>query len=192
MKKLSIIILSVLLFVACNKESGSLTLHEEEAVSKSGQKSQVTRVFKGEFQASIDPDPSNSPIVCAGDIPGFAIPVRFLLNGNATHVGELIEQQSGFQHASCNLSVSTMQLTTTIGGQLVASNGDRIFYTGHDVIDVSGLLTGQGTTGTIQGVWTITGGTGRFEEASGSFTINGHVDFVTTTLSFKAEGTITY
>jgi uncharacterized protein YcfL len=43
MKKLSIIILSVLLFIGCNKESGSLTLHEEEAVSKSGQKSQVTR-----------------------------------------------------------------------------------------------------------------------------------------------------
>ena len=84
------------------------------------------------------------------------------------------------------------QLTASIRGQLVASNGDRVFYTGADIIDVTNLLTQQGTTGRITGTWTITGGTGRFEGASGSFTIDGVVDFITTTLDFKAEGTITY
>lgn len=192
MKKLSIVIVSVVLFVACNKQSDSLKLHEEEAVSQSGQKKQVTRVFKGEFQSSIDPDPSNGPITCSGDIPGFAIPVQFLMSGNATHLGELVGQESGFHHSSCNLSVPAMQLSTSISGQLVASNGDRIFYNGTDLIDISNLLTQQGTTGSLGGTWSITGGTGRFEGASGSFTINGTVDFVTTTLVFKAEGNITY
>jgi hypothetical protein len=191
MKKLTVIILSLVLLIACSKQQDSLA-SKEEIAGQAAQQEKVTRVFKGEFRSSIDPDPSNTPLTCSGDIPGFAIPTHFLLNGSTTHLGELIAQQSGFQHTSCNLSISAMQLTTNISGQLTASNGDRIFYTGIDVINVSNLLTGQGTTGGIEGTWTITGGTGRFEEASGSFTINGTVDFVTTTLSFHAEGTVNY
>ena len=192
MKKFIVIILSGALLMACSKESNNLTIANEEIASQPGGNSQITKLFKGAFQSSVNPDLSIPPTPCSGDIPGFAIPERYLLNGHATHLGELQGQQSGFQHVSCNLTVSSFQLTAIISGQLSASNGDLIYYTGNDVIDVSNLLTQQGTTGAIEGVWTITGGTGRFAGASGSFTINGAVNFATMTLGFTAEGTITY
>jgi hypothetical protein len=79
-----------------------------------------------------------------------------------------------------------------VEGQLAAANGDLLFYTGEDVLDVFNLITGSGPTGTITGVWTVTGGTGRFEGATGSFAIAGPVDFNTMTFHFTGEGTITY
>jgi hypothetical protein len=191
MKKLTIIILSAVLFNACSKDSDQSATSREEILSQSAQASPVTREFRGQFQSSIDPDPSIPPTPCSGDLPGFANPGHFL-HGNATHLGEVIWQQSRLQDVSCNLSFATMQLTTTISGQFAASNGDLVYYTGNDVFDVTNLLTQAGTTGTLQGVWTITGGTGRFAGATGSFTINGEVDFITRTFSFQATGTITY
>jgi hypothetical protein len=71
-------------------------------------------------------------------------------------------------------------------------NGDLVYYTGSDEINVFNLLTGAGTTGTITGVWTITGGAGRFEGATGSFAIDGFVDFTDLTLYFSGDGTINY
>ena len=85
-----------------------------------------------------------------------------------------------------------MLLTTNVSVELAAANGDIIYCSGNDVIDVSKLLTQTGTTGTISGTWTITGGTGRFNGASGSFTINGLVDFVTNTFNCECIGTVNY
>lgn len=193
MKKLSFIVLSLMLIIACSKESElTPTVREEIAAGAGGNSEPVTRVFKANFVTSIDQDPSNLPLGCSGDVPNFGIPGRLLLHGNATHLGEVMWQQSTLQHVSCNLSIADMELTTSVSGQITASNGDRIFYTGTDVIDVLNLITQQGTQGTIEGTWTITGGTGRFEGASGSFTINGPVDFLTLSVTIVAEGTITY
>ena len=190
MKKLTVIILSALFFTACSKESDILLAdNAKTGITSSGNLRQNERPFKGSFFTSIDPDPSNTPLVCSG---GFPIPGRLLVHGNATHLGELIWQESTLQHSSCALNTTTLVLTTVVTGQLTASNGDRIFYSGNDVIDVSNLLTGNGPTGTIAGEWTITGGTGRFQGASGSITISGSVDFTTIVVSFEAIGTITY
>jgi hypothetical protein len=49
---------------------------------------------------------------------------------------------------------------------MAADNGDLLYYTGNDEIDVLNLIAQTGTTGTITGVWTITGGTGRFDGAT--------------------------
>jgi hypothetical protein len=190
MRKFSTIIILVLLLFACSKE-----INRDAPVSggtiQSVQNTQATRVFHANIFSTINADPSIPPMQCTGDLPGLFLPDHFL-HGNATHLGELIWQQSTLHHQSCNLSFATMQLTASVSGQMAAANGDLVYYSGNDVIDVTNLLTGQGTTGSIQGTWTITGGTGRFEGASGSFTITGQVDFTTGTFSSTANGTITY
>ena len=191
MKKLTIILLLVL-FVACKKESAVAEINPQgQSNIQAIGKSPVTRPFRASLYSSIDPDPSIPPTACTGDLPGLANPGHFL-HGHATHLGELNWQQSRLQDISCNLSAAAMQLTTTISGQFAAANGDLVYYTGNDVFDVTNLLLQSGTTGTLQGVWTITGGTGRFEGATGSFTVTGMASFITFTFSFEALGTITY
>jgi len=190
MKKLTAIILSAILFAGCSKDTDRETFIQGEPI-QSVQTPQITRVFNGSFSSTINTDPGITPMQCTGDLPGLFLPDHFL-HGNAIHMGQLIWEQSTLRHLSCNLSFSTRQLTASVSGQISAANGDVIYYNGNDVIDVTNLLTSQGITGSIQGVWNITGGTGRFEEASGSFSINGLVDFTTGTFSVVANGTITY
>jgi hypothetical protein len=188
MKKLAIIMLSAVLLNACSKNYDQVSTGREEAVNPNALTSKFPREFRGQFQGQ--PDPTSQPTACSGDL-GLIIPGYFL-QGNAIHLGEIIRQQSTFQHVSCNLSVAAGQLTASITGQLAASNGDLIYYTGNDVIDVSNFLAGNGQPGTIQGTWTITGGTGRFTGATGSFTVNGPINFANLTFSVEAIGTITY
>ena len=192
MKKLTIIPLAAILLLACSKEvkeqQDSL---QATLASQPANKSQTTRAFMASLYSSVDTNPSIPPTACSGDIPGLANPGYFL-HGNATHLGELSWQQSRGQDIACNLSFASMLLTTTVSGQLAAANGDLVYYTGADEIDASTFLSGAGTAGTIQGVWTITGGTGRFVGATGSFTIYGPADFATGTFRFEAVGTITY
>ncbi len=182
------------LFTACRQESEVLPSaiglsNENPSEGRSG--NEKSRPFKATLQSSLNTDPSIPLTLCSGDLPEFAIPDHFLA-GNATHLGLLNADLSTLHHDDCNLSFATMTLTTSVAGQLAASNGDLVYYTGEDVIDVFNLLTGGGPTGTINGTWTITGGTGRFDGASGSFTISGPVDFATGTFSAEALGTITY
>ena len=148
------------------------------------------RPFKATLNAAVDINSLNPPTTCSGVIP-FAAP-DFLLSGNATHMGQINAQLSRLHHVSCDVSIVTMLLTTNVSVELAAANGDIIYCSGNDVIDVSKLLTQTGTTGTISGTWTITGGTGRFNGASGSFTINGLVDFVTNTFNCECIGTVNY
>ena len=193
MKKLTII-LSLALFAACKKDSGITQTESIPQGSSNNQlfgKTPLTRPFSATLYSSIDPDPSIPPTACTGDLPGLANPGHFM-HGQVSHLGELNWEQSRLQDISCNLSFATMQLTTSISGQFMAANGDKIFYTGDDVFDVTNLIFQSGTTGTMQGTWTITGGTGRFAGATGSFTINGLVDFVANTFSCKCVGTISY
>jgi hypothetical protein len=185
------IIISVTLLSACRKESTWQPSTPDE-LDPTVQKSQITRVMSGNIHSSLNLDPSLPPMECTGDLPGLFLPDHFL-HGNTIHLGEWNWQQSSLHHASCNLSFATMQLTTSVSGQIAAANGDLIYYSGNDVIDVTNLLsTPPGPTGSITGTWTITGGTGRFEEAAGSITINGEVNFATGTFTATVNGTITY
>ena len=186
MKNLCFFALSVMLLASCHQADDLAIPAGTQSIS---QRSQQTRPFNATLQSSVNP--GNPLTACSGDIPGFAIPDHYLA-GQATHLGLLDAGLSTLHHDDCDLSLATFTLMTGVSGQLSAANGDLVYYTGDDVIDVSGLLAGTGTTGAIEGTWTITGGTGRFEDASGSFTINGLVDFVTGTFSAVAEGTITY
>jgi len=183
-------ILALGLFASCSKESDDSATPATSTQSPAAN-ARITKIFKASFYSSVDVNPAIPPTQCSGDLPTLANPGYFL-HGSATHTGEIIATQSRGQDLTCNLSFSTMLLTTSVSGQLAASNGDLIYYTGNDVIDASHYLTGTGTDGTITGTWTITGGTGKFTGATGSFNLHGPADFATGTFSFEAEGTINY
>lgn len=183
MKNLSLIALCFMVLASCQQA--------DELVAPGGlsfieQRSQQARPFHADLSGALDPN--SLPTACTGDLP-LAL-LDYTLSGNATHLGNL--SSSYLHHDDCNLSFATMLLTTNVSGELAAANGDLVYYTGADVINVFNLLTGSGSTGPITGTWTITGGTGRFEGATGSVTLNGLVDFTTLNFTAEANGTITY
>lgn len=186
MKNLSFILLCVLFFAACDSSDDLASPYRNSSI---GQRSEQPRPFEATLSGALDPN--SAPTACTGDLPGLAL-LDYSISGNATHLGNLNAELTTLHHDNCNLSFETALLTTSVSGQLVSANGDLIYYTGDDVINVFNLLTGSGTTGTINGTWTISGGTGKFENASGSFTISGEVDFTTFSFSVEADGTITY
>jgi hypothetical protein len=90
---------------------------------------------------------------------------------------------------------NTLALSGT--GTFVAANRDRVFSTVAGTGTFTGI--GPGQTATITLVFTVTGGTGRFAEASGTLTAivdQEDVSFVGTTVgtreTFSATGTISY
>lgn len=101
--------------------------------------------------------------------------------GQVTHLGAVAAQ-----------SISeTVNLDTGEGiaaYRFTAANGDDVLVTFMFVAIPSGP-----TTYDIQGVWQVTGGTGRFEGATGSGAYTGLVEFsgpVNAVGHFEAEGTI--
>jgi hypothetical protein len=69
---------------------------------------------------------------------------------------------------------------------LVAANGDSLFAEGTGV----GTSTDMPNISQVVEVYTITGGTGRFEGATGSFTVNRLVNLVTGATSGTIRGNI--
>jgi hypothetical protein len=195
MKKIKIIALSIILLSACQKDANDVnpgtTGEAGIAANTNSGRTPTSRPFSANLYATANVNSPNPPTACSGDLPGFSAP-DFLLSGTSTHLGQLNAQLSSLHHVSCDLSFATMLLTTNVTVDLVAANGDIIHCTGNDVVNVASLLTQTGTTGAITGTWTITGGTGRFAGASGSFTINGLVDFVTNSFICTCEGAISY
>ena len=185
MKNLSFIVLSFMILAACNSSS-------DELASPSVSSSQVTERGKKPrpFQANLTGvlNLESAPTACTG---GPIALLDYFISGNATHLGNL-NAASFLHHDNCNLDLGAMLLSADVSGDLVGANGDKITYTGEDVINVYNFLVEPGPTGSITGTWTITGGTGRFEGATGSFTISGLVDFATLGFNVAANGTITY
>jgi hypothetical protein len=190
MKKINYL-LFLFLLAACSKEDQiSPETTSQPTANATASKVKIQRPFEITLYSTADVNSTNAPTACSGDIPGFAIADQ-LLHGTASQIGT-IASLSTLHHVGCNLSFATALLTTSVTGQITAANGDVIYYSGNDDINVYNLLTGAGSTGTIAGVWTITGGTGRFTGATGSFTINGPVDFSTSTFSGTGTGVISY
>jgi hypothetical protein len=187
MKKFKLFITAIMLLTACSKESTDSMAPASSSTPTT--KTPGPRSFYATINAVVDVNSPNPPTACSGDAP-FVAP-DFLLNGEADHMGNI---RATLHHDACNLSLAgiPMLLTTDVSGQMVAANGDLITYTGDDIVDVTNFVTGAGSTGPITGTWTITGGTGRFEGATGSFTINGTVDFQANTFSAECVGTIIY
>jgi hypothetical protein len=99
-------------------------------------------------------------------------------SGNAT--------QLGLFTMSFQAEVSLPSLAASTSAQYVAANGDMIIGEG------SGQGTPTGTPGIVSIVetYTITGGTGRFAGAAGSFTVKRLIDRATLVSSGTISGTI--
>ena len=100
-------------------------------------------------------------------------------SGNAAHLGRF----------AVTYSVTVDLLTSAGTGastQLVAANGDVLYAQGYG----QGTPTGTPNEFIVVEVYTITGGTGRFAGATGSFAETRHVNIVTGVTSGQLEGTI--
>jgi hypothetical protein len=199
MKKISVFVFAIMLLTACKKDNQEAK--SPNAMTPAGltskpnaESAKSTRPMKIDFYTTVNA--ASPPLSCA--LPGVPFGIAnsgYFLHGTATHFGLIDPETSMGGDSYCNLSASTFILSTVTAGQIVALDGDKITYTGNDQIDLNNVIFNGGTTAAITGLWTITGGTGRFEGASGSFTISGIVNVASPggpTLSFTGEGTITY
>ena len=107
-------------------------------------------------------------------------PTRFLDRegtGTATYLGRYTE------HITMVIDIPTM--SSTGAATFTAANGDTLTAT------VAGQATRTSpTTLSIVEIYTITGGTGRFADATGSFTLQSSVDQPTGASSGAFSGTI--
>ena len=107
-------------------------------------------------------------------------PTRFLDRegtGNATHLGRYTE------HVVMQINIPT--LSSMGAATFTAANGDTLSAS----VDGQATRTGPTTLSIVED-YTITGGTGRFADATGSFTLKSTLDQVTGVSSGKFSGVI--
>ena len=127
--------------------------------------------FRASWDAQIEITPLNPPLVA----------VSGLGEGRATHLGRMTAQSIA----------EVVNLATGEGAasyRFTAANGDEVH-----VNFVFTAIPISATTFAIQGVWQETGGTGRFDGASGSGSYEGKVEFtgpVNAVGHFEMQGTI--
>ena len=128
--------------------------------------------FKGSMQGQEIDTPEGGP-------PPTTLSVDGNTTGIATHVGQF--------SFSYQLTVTLANGTATGSAHLIAANGDSVFTT----VAGSSELTSTPGVFSITEISTITGGTGRFSGAQGSFTVERLVNLATGFTSGSFHGTIT-
>jgi hypothetical protein len=126
--------------------------------------------FKGSLQGHETDTPEGGP-------PPTTLSVDGNTTGIASHVGQF--------SFSYQLTVTLANGTATGSAQLIAANGDSIYTT------VAGSSEVTAGIASITEINTITGGTGRFAGAQGSFTVERLVNLATGFTSGSFHGTIT-
>ena len=158
---------------ACQKDDTSSANNSGQG--KNTLKNSVTRPFSAHTSGTI-------AIVYSEDnecYPYFP-QVQFIGSGTGTHIGN---------HTSEWYVCTNEQqgLEGPFHGTFTAANGDKIYFNQPDpsvfTIDENGNVTGE---------FDITGGTGRFEDATGHINTTGVDDFVNLTFDIYSEGFITY
>jgi hypothetical protein len=115
--------------------------------------------------------------------------VTITATGQLEHLGRTMlaasSTNTGPTSASCKGGFTASEQDT-----FTAANGDKVSSSTHDVI-----CPASQTTFHLTGSWTITGGTGRFDHASGTGSVDGTAAITSMTggtFSFTVTGTITY
>ena len=127
--------------------------------------------FRATWESQISITPLGGPLFAVSGLGA----------GQALHLGDMTAQSI----------TEVVNLATGEGAasyRFTAANGDDVFIT----FVFLGIPTSP-TAFSIAGVWQVTGGTGRFEGASGSGTYTGQVEFVgpaDAVGTFALEGTI--
>jgi len=128
--------------------------------------------FKGSIQGQEVDTPQGGPP-----------PTSLMVVGSATGVATQFGQFSFTYEVTVNLANGT----ATGSARLIAANGDSVYTT----IAGSSELTATPGVASITEINTITGGTGRFAGAQGSFTVERLVNLGTGFTSGSFHGTIT-
>ena len=110
-------------------------------------------------------------------------PTTLSVDGSATGIGTQVGEFSFNYRATVNLA----DRTATGFAELIAANGDTILTT----FTGSSELTATPGVTSITEINTITGGTGRYAGAQGSFTVERLVNLATGFTSGSFHGTIT-
>ena len=127
--------------------------------------------FKGSIQGHEIDTPQGGPP-----------PTTLIVDGSATGIAAHVGQFSFTYQLTVNLANGT----ATGSARLIAANGDSIYTT------IAGSSEPTATPGvaSITEINTITGGTGRFAGAQGSFTVERLINLVTGFTSGSFHGTI--
>ena len=99
---------------------------------------------------------------------GFTSPGMFLVETNGTGIGTLL----GKFTFTLETTIDVANLTDTGSAHFKAANGDTIDATFTSAMPTELTPTPDGVVFSIKEVDTITGGTGRFSGAQGSFTVH--------------------
>lgn len=185
MKKLMLVLAATLFLLACMKEQSSDLLQQKNElnVSNALEKNMVTRPMYVNFYAS--PDMTVDPVQCMPSQLGtFFVGGGMKIYGTATHIGLVDADESFGRVTQCMFGPAAYQLSTRNEGQIAAANGDLMYFSSEDVTSV--------IDGSLTGVVTLTGGTGRFMNSSGYVNIKGTVNFQTGAVQWTGAGTITY
>lgn len=118
-----------------------------------------------------------NPVVCEPALAGVVLPDRMLAAGTGTHMGRVSSVISG---SSCTVNLATGVVSMVGSAVHSAANGDRLYA------DWTGTI---GPTGLGLDV-SFTGGTGRFEGATGWATGGGSMDPTTGTGEWILSGRI--
>jgi hypothetical protein len=164
----------VLAFTACEKDSPPLV--NDSSQDEPMLKTVVSRNFKlkstGTMGFVYSPDNECYPEYPQNQIIG---------SGTATHIGKYTEV--GFYCVGENgIPVSAWY------GTITAANRDQIFVYNADPNSTNTL----DEFGNAHVEFDIIGGTGRFENATGHYGMDGHVDFASWEWNMIGEGYITY
>jgi hypothetical protein len=123
--------------------------------------------FKGRVEGTATITPGTPPFLS----------VSIAGAGNATHLGRFTVEIPHVVNASNRTSIGTYEFTAANGDMLTAA------FTGQSTLTAPGVLSVVDTA-------TITGGTGRFADATGSFTVERLFNQVTGLTTGSFEGTI--
>ena len=146
----------------------------------------LTAVFFGPAAALAGPVAADQPVPFKGSVQAFetyglqfpTLFVNAIGTGTATQVGRFT--------VTYQVEVNLLTGGGPASIQLVAANGDTIFATGLG----QGTPTQDPSVASIVETYTITGGTGRFTSATGSFTVQRLVSQVTGITSGSFDGSI--
>lgn len=180
MKTIHFFLTAALLFLFAGCAKDSLAPVEDNLEFRA--KEYVTKPMTMWIEAITDP--AQGVISC---IPFGAFPAGGWMQGHATHMGQLIAEESPWNHGSCYLVFDpngnfVKGVIEGSHGQWMAANGDILFWQG---------VYEAFPDGTFSADMDFTGGTGRFENASGNVFGVGQNDPETGYAVGTVEGTIT-
>jgi len=144
-------ILFVFVFISCQKDEIFSTDPESESSLKSAEVKMV---------------PMKVDFYCIPTVFNEGIPVAGNIAGIASHVGKVDKEKSTFM--VIGVEIIFPKLLEQIVGVIHAPNGDTFNYSLNLELDL--------TTNKFTGVTTMNGGTGRFENVSGTIAVNGSVN----------------